>query len=372
MKFSAYKHDFADAIAAASIAVAVKPNTPILAGIYICATASNVELQCNNFTTACVVKFPVNVEREGITVVDCKRLKDFISKLPDDTFTAELKDNFLVFESGGAKVELLTFTPEDFPKVKRVEEPICETKIPANELRAMINRTVFAAAVDETRPIFNGVNFQFTDDDTLRLVATNTHRLALQGHKRLELDENKITKKFAVPANTLRGLAQQLNPNSLDEVNIVFGHRYAEFKFDNKFITTRLIEGEFPPADRVIPKETVTHIKVDAEAFSKALNYVAIMAKETEYNTAILTLDNEGIQITANSEQVGEANANVEADFSGENLRIAFNVKYLLDVLKIWDSSYIQIDFNDKYSPCKITAPDDPNYIYVATPVRAN
>lgn len=370
MKFSAYKQDFADAINAASIAVAVKPNTPILAGIYICATGSMVELQCNNFTTGCVVRFPVNVEREGIIVVDCRRLKDFIAKLPDDTLTAELKDNYLTIESGGAKVELLTFNAADFPKIKRVEESVCSTNIPANDLRAMINRTAFAVAADETRPIFTGINFQFSDDDSLRLVATNTHRLAFQGHGRLELDENKITKKFAVPANALRGIAQQLNPNSFDEVNIVFGHCFAEFTFDNKFITTRLLEGEFPPTDRVIPHETATHIKVGAEAFSKALNYVAIMSKETESNTAILTLNSEGIQITANSEQVGEANVNVEAEFSGEDLRIAFNVKYLLDVLKIWDSPWMLLDFNSKHSPCKITAPDDTNYIYVVTPIR--
>lgn len=369
MRFSAYKSDFADALQAASVAVAVKPMTPILSCVLLTASDSILELQTNDHEKACIVRILVNVEVEGSVAVSCKRLQDFIKNLPDDTVTCKLEDNYLILESGGATVELLTIPPAEFPKIKRVEDAACKIDVPANELKAMINRTVFAVAKDETNPIFTGVNFQVTGEDTFQLVATNTHRLALQGHGKLQTTLDADTQQFAVRADILRGLAALIQPKSIDNVKIAFDFRHVEFFFANVLYVARLIEGNFPPIDRVIPKETATHIKVDTAAFRDALNFVTIMAKETEFNTVILTLNNAGMAITATSKEIGESTVNVEAEFSGEDLKIAFNVQYLIDVLKVIDSPNVLLDFNDRYSPCKITA-GDPNYIYVATPMR--
>ena len=118
MKFSCYKNDLTEALQFAIRAVAVKPMTPILAGIYLRADGSMLEIQANNFSTGIITRIPVNTESPGEVVVSGKRFQEFVRNMPDDTITFSDVDNMLVIESGGASVELLTMQASDFPKVK--------------------------------------------------------------------------------------------------------------------------------------------------------------------------------------------------------------------------------------------------------------
>ena len=179
MKFSCYKSDLTEALQFVIRAVAVKPMTPILAGIYLKAEGSMLEIQSNNFSTGIITRIPVNTEISGETVVSGKRFQEFVKNMPDDTITfyGEDGDNFLTIESGGASVELLTMPASDFPKVKTPETEK-SFKIRTTTLRDLIRKTVFAVAKENDRPIFTGGCFEIKGDK-ISLVATNTHRLAL-------------------------------------------------------------------------------------------------------------------------------------------------------------------------------------------------
>lgn len=375
MKFSVYKSELANALKIAAVAVPGKTITPILSGVYINARDNSIELQTNDNTKAVRVNITANVETDGEIVVDFKRFVGFVKGMPDDAITFSVEENLLILQSGGAAVELLTMTPADFPKIKEITESICNVDLKPSVLKKLITKTVFSVSKDDTRPVFTGVNFQFKGD-TLATVATNTHRLAFCPVK---LDDQFNDAQFTIPADILRGIANQLDPTGDYSVKIFFAGNRVEFSFDNVFISARLIEGQFPSHERVIPHDTSTHVTANVKEFLRALEFAAIMAKENEYNTVKLSFSGNGIEISAQSDAGGNAGTNVTAQIDGEDLDIAFNVKYLIDVLKVLESETVNIDLgttNDKtqdsqYCPVKFTAPDDGGYIYVVTPVRA-
>ena len=367
MKFSCYKSDLLDALTFAAQALSAKPQTPILLGIYLNADNSTLELQANNFSIGIITRIPVNVEQPGSIVVSGKRLVNFVKNMPDDTISFAVEDNSLRLDSGGANVDLLTMKPEDFPKVKTPETD-GSFKILASLLHDLIKRTIYAVATDDSRPIFTGVKVDIKAD-TITLVATNTHRLALANAK---LPDSYPDCSFVVPAKTLNTALSRINPKDADNyINICHSNNYLTFQFDNVFINSRLLEGVYPPHDRVIPKSSDTRVAVDTNDFKQAINFVALMSKETTYNTVAFDICDNAIEISSNSSEVGTANKFVEADIDGNHdLRISFNVAYISDVLKVVDSPKLNIAFNDKYSPCLFTEPNNDNFLYVATPVR--
>lgn len=368
MKFSCYKNDLTEALQFVIRAVAVKPMTPILAGIYLKAEGSMLELQANNFSTGIITRIPVNAEVSGETVVSGKRFQEFVRNMPDETitFSDENDGNSLTIESGGAGVELLTMPVGDFPKVKTPETD-SSFKIRTTTLRNLIRKTVFAVAKDETRPVFTGCAFELSDNK-ISLVATNTHRLALAAEK---LPETYGNCNFVVPAETLRGLMLRIDPKDVENyITVNYSTRYLTFTFDNVFVTSRLIEGQFPPYDRVIPSSSTTRVNVNSADFKGAVEFISLMSRETEYNTVKFIFANNGIEVSSNSPEVGGAVTNIDAKIEGEELEISFNVNYIADVMRIIDTPQVNIALNDRFSPAAFTEPDNENYVYVATPVR--
>ena len=366
MKFSCYKSDITDALKFVIKAVAPKPVTPILGGIYLRAENNILELQANNYQLGIIAKIPVNTEINGATVVSGKRLSDFLNKIGGEVVTFDDSDNFLTIKNGDAVVELLTMKPEDFPQVK-VPDTNRNCKVHTAWLKDLIRRTVFAVSKDETRPIFTGGLIQI-GNGKISFTATNTHRLA---HAQLPNVNTPVYAEFTIPAESLTALRNQLDPTEIDtEVDIRWDDRTFTARFNNYVMTSRLIEGVYPPFDKVIPKSTATNVEVEVAALKRALEIVALMAKEDSYNTVKFGIAGDGIKISATSSEVGTVENFVQAKVTGDELTIGFNVNYILDVLKVVASNKIHIGFNDKYDPAKFTEDGDSNYVYIATPVR--
>lgn len=368
MKFSCYKSDLAEALQFVIRAVAVKPMTPILAGILIRADGSTLELQANNFSTGIIARIPVSTEDPGEVVVSGKRFQEFVKNMPDDTITFYVENSMLRLESGGASVELLTMNSGDFPTVKTPEMNNA-FKIQTIMLRDLIRKTVFAATKSENdRPVFTGCCFEIKDKQ-LSLVATNTHRLSLAKEN---LTDSYTDCNFVVPAETLRGIMSRIDPkDAANYVTISYSTRFLTVAFDNVFMNSRLIDGEFPPYDKVIPSSSTTNVIVDTAEFKRVVEFISLMSKETEYNTVKFVFSEGNIEISSNSPEVGGAVQNVEAELDGDDLEIYFNVDYIADVLKVVETKQLNIALNDKYSPAAFTEPDNNNYVYIATPVRA-
>ena len=181
MKFTCAKNELKDALQVANRAVAVKPQTPILAGVYLRAEGSTLEMQANNFSLGIITKVAVNTEDAGEVVVVGKYFQEIVSKLPGETVTIshEHGESVVNIKSGSAAFNLLAMSAEDFPKVKS-QEVVTSFKIRSAALKNLIRRTVFASASeDASRPIFTGCLFEI-NGNSITVAATNTHRIAIQ------------------------------------------------------------------------------------------------------------------------------------------------------------------------------------------------
>lgn len=368
MKFTCSKNELIESLNAVSRAVAVKPQMPILAGVYMKAEGSGLELQANNFSLGIVTKIPVNTEEPGEIVVVGKFLLEIIRKLSGETVTISHKDGESVvsIQSESAAFTLLAMNAEDFPKVKS-QEAFNSFKIKTSTLKNLIRKTAFACATDDSRPIFTGCCLEI-NGNSVTMAATNTHRLAIMKDT---ISEDLGEMKFIIPASTLKDflkISEGATPDSF--INVDCSNKYIAFIFDNVFMTSRLIEGQFPPYDRVVPASSDIFATIDVAELSSAVERVALISKETEYNTIRFNFTQDGIEISSTSPEVGKAVEHVGAQLEGENLDISFNAVYVSEILKALDGKACRFAMTKPLAPVDIREVDSDNFIYVVTPVR--
>ena len=371
MKFTCSKNELKDALQVASRAVAVKPQTPILAGIYLRAEGSTLEMQANNFSLGIIAKVAVNTEISGDVVVVGKYFQEIVSKLPGDTVTVtyEAGDNTVYINSGASNYNLLAMSAEDFPKVKS-QEVATSFKIRASALKNLIRRTVFACANDDaSRPIFTGCLFEVAGS-SITVAATNTHRIAV---KKDTIADEIEAMNFIVPSSTLKDLVRMLDTSTDNLVTVDYSGKYIAFTFDNVFMTSRLIEGQFPPYEKLVSAPTDIHVKVNVSDMLAAVDRVALISKETEYNTIRFIFTQDGVEISSNSPDVGKAEEHISATLEGEDIDISFNVKYIADVLHVLESENCRIGLTKPLAPIDVREDEgEDDYIYIVTPVRTN
>ena len=362
MKFTVARKEFADALKFVLKAVAVKTQTPILAGVYFKAENSTLELQATDHSLGIITKVPANVEESGETVIFGKKLFEMVLKLSGDTLTITADDTNAEIKSAGTKYNLLVLNPADFPKIKQ-EESAKEILLRQRNFKNLLKKTTFAAADDKeiSRMIFTGVLFKF---ENLMLAATNTHRLAVVTEKISEVENNF---EYLIPAKTLQEISAMLD--EVGEVRISFSDKTANFIFDNFFVTTRLISGDFPDFSNLLNSERNISVTVSPQEFLQALERVSIIAKETEYNTVNLNFADNEIKISSSSADVGKAEEYISAEIEGGELQISFNYKYLTDVLKVIDAEKIKIGMSGTLAPIDF---QEINFRYIVTPVRRN
>lgn len=366
MRFKTNKKAFVDAIAISIRAVSTKQNTPILSGIYIITSNNMIELQSTDYELGLIVKIEADIEEEGKVILSGKYLSEVSRKLPGDTveFDYNASERIAHISSAGSNYRLLSMTGE-FPEVERLQNDV-SINIKDNELLTMIKKTTFSAATDELRPVFTGCFFDITDD-TLTMVATNTHRLALN---KMTINNSGNNMRAIIPARALNELLHSVKDDNECEITISHSNNQVSFAFQNIYMITRIIEGEYPDYRRVIPTESKTIITADKNMFASAIDRVSLISRYHEFHTINFNIAQNNIHILSNNPDIGKAEEDVPVQTEGDDLSISFNVQYLLDVLKIVESDNIKMYFNTNLSPMKLEEVDNPDFSYIVTPVR--
>lgn len=164
---------------------------------------------------------------------------------------------------------------------------------------------------------------------------------------------------------------QYFDPNDVENfVEIKYSNRIVTFKFDATYITSRLIDGEFPSYDKALQNDFLTDIELNKIEFRNAVDIVALTARESDYKTVKFDVMHGRMEISASSPDIGEARKTIEAQVRGDTMEIAFNVEYVLEVLRVMDSPRVHVQLGGKYEPALFCEHDNPNYSYVVTPVR--
>ena len=363
MKFTCEKSILQNSISTVQKAVTGKSTMPILQGILINALENEIILSASDKDLSIETKFATEVFENGSIVVDAKLFGEIIRKLPNDVIQINtIGNNTVEIICQKSKFNLIYMNADDFPEMPKINEDMF-FKVSQKILKNMIKGTIFATAQDETRPILTGILFE-VKNDKLNLVALDGYRLALIS----EYINNENTISVVIPGKTLSEVSKILNDDDID-VNITFTPNHILFSLNETRIISRLLEGEFIKYSSIIPNEFNLKIITKRDELMNCLERASLLAKEGNTNLIKLSIEDDNMVITSNS-QLGMVREEINIILQGQPLQIAFNSKYLIDVLKNMEDEEISMEFSSSVSPCIIKNREKDNCTYLVLPVR--
>ncbi|WP_167628640.1 DNA polymerase III subunit beta [Listeria valentina] len=379
MKFVIDRDHLVNAVNEVTRAISARTTIPILTGIKIDVNDEGVTLTGSDSDISIEAFIPlieqdeviVEVESFGGIVLQSKYFGDIVRRLPDKNVEIEVTtNNQTTIRSGQAFFTLNGLDVLEYPKLPEVSEGK-QIRIPIHVLKNIIRQTVFAVSTIEVRPVLTGVNW-IIKNGTLTAVATDSHRLALREIpiEAPEAEEYNIV----IPGKSLSELNKILDEAS-DSLEIILANNQILFKLKDLLFYSRLLEGSYPDTSRLIPAETKSELIINAKAFLQAIDRASLLARENRNNVIKLsTLENGQVEVSSNSPEIGNVSEKLfSQSFTGEDLQISFNGKYMMDALRAFEGDDIQISFSGTMRPFVLRPRDaeNPNEILqLITPVR--
>jgi DNA polymerase-3 subunit beta len=340
---------------------------PILSNVLLSRTDTHIEFVATDIeieiTTSMTIEGPG--EAKKITV-GARKLVDILRALPEGAeVQLVLQDRRLQVKSGKSRFNLQTLSAEDFPRLALAEASTTSFTVPQKLLRALIGLVQYAMAQQDIRYYLNGL-LMVIEDDQLKLVATDGHRLAYASRK--VGGKNLARQEVILPRKTIIELSKLLD-DSDDPVAIDLSSAQARFKFGNVVLVSKLVDGKFPDYGRVIPQAQPKKLKLDRIALLQALQRAAILTSD-KFRGVRWVLGDGSLKISCSNTEQEEAQEELDVPYKGETLDIGFNVGYLVDVLNNLDVAEIECGLGDANSSALFTLPERSDFKYVVMPMR--
>ncbi|HUY55668.1 MAG TPA: DNA polymerase III subunit beta [Candidatus Nanopelagicaceae bacterium] len=361
-------------LAAVTRAVSSRNTLPILSNVLVEAREGALDLTATNLDLTIHHTMAAEVEQPGIVTVPARILSEFVSSLPEQPLTWNLDavHQTVRLQSGRFDAHVRGIDAAEFPPLPEVGDGDSLELDPQVLLRG-IDQTVIAASGDEGRPIYTGVLVEF-DGPEVTMVATDGHRLAVRVI-RLTEGSPEPHEKFGiiVPARALVELSRLLKPlvsgPASVTLSVAASRSQVRFQLPGYELITRLIDGVYPGYEKVIPSGAQTTVTVSTEELRRTTRVVSLFARDAA-NVLKLRCEPGQLVLSANTNEVGDNVASLDATVDGDSLGIAFNAKYVSDVLSLLDSPEAELILNGPLAPGLIRAPGDDSYRYVIMPVR--
>ncbi|WP_088072069.1 DNA polymerase III subunit beta [Gottfriedia luciferensis] len=379
MKFTVQKEYLVKAVQDVMRAVSSRTTIPILTGIKLVVTNEGLTLTGSDSDISIESYLPtvlddqqlVDVKQPGSIVLNARYFGDIVKKLPSDFVELESDSHYVTtIRSGKTEFSLNGFDSEEYPLLPQIEEH--ETiSISADLLKFMIRQTVFAVSTSETRPILTGVNWKIENGE-LTCIATDSHRLALRQAK---IENGSLSNEFkasvVIPGKSLNELSKILDDGN-EKVEIVLTEHQALFKTKHILFFTRLLEGNYPDTSKLIPSESKTELTVMTKEFLQAIDRASLLAREGRNNVVHLeTVGSSVVNVSSYSPEIGKVVDEIVCeDIKGEELKISFSAKYVMDALKAIESPEIYIQFTGAMRPFLIRTANDSRTLQLILPVR--
>jgi len=361
MKFKSDKTALLNAVQSVYNVISVKAPLPILANILIETAQDVIRLTATDLDIGISCVLPVEILEQGAITVPAKRLVDIIRELPSEKVNLHTKkNNQVTIETETCQFKLMGIAREEFPKLPEFKDREALT-IDQSGLRQMLNLTAFAASVDETRYVLNGILFKISPA-AITLVSTDGKRLAVVEKKIVGQADKDVS--MIVPIKTIH----ELNRNLKDEgtLSIIVGQSQVLFDLGGVVIISRLIEGEFPDYRQVIPPQTENKLSVDRTLFLLAIKRASLLSTP-DYQAVKFEIFKNKILVSKSTPDVGESREEVPVVYSGKEMVIGFNPHYIIDVLKNLDQDTVDIEITDSERPGVIRTN---GYVYIVLPMR--
>jgi DNA polymerase-3 subunit beta len=373
MKLSCLQENFNRGLSIVGRAVATRTTLPITNNVLLAAEEGRLKLVATNLEMAISCWIGAKIEEEGAITVPARLLTEFVSSLPSDTIAINLSPQTKTLGLKCARFEarISGVDAKDFPPIPSVDEGIT-TSVEVEALRQGINQVVFAAATEESRPVLTGVCTQF-EGSTLTLAAADGFRLAVF---KLPIAKTVSQKtEVIIPARTLSEL-NRLMTDQEEAVNITLNPNKSQvlFRLKSTELVSQLVQGTFPNYAQLIPKSYNTRVIVSVADFLRATKTASIFARDgSGIVRLVITPGSEmnpgRLSVSARSEEIGDDVGEIDATVEGADAKIAFNGKYLTDILSVLHESQVALETTNPSSPGLIRPVGTDNYTHVVMPM---
>lgn len=379
IKFTINKNAFLSALRISKQAISSKIAIPVLSKMKIEATSEGIKFTASNGQISIEKLLPIDdenagmmIESEGEILLEATFFDSVVAQLPEITFSFEEIENSQVhLTSGKSEITLKGQQAELYPQIQQITtKPFASISV--KELKELFNETAFAASVQESRPILTGVNLQLLDHQKLQAVATDSHRLSQRSIKLESFGEDF---QVVVPNRAIAGFKAVFS-NDEEKVSVYLNNTQILFKNETVNFYSRLVEGNYPDTNRLIPDESLYNLSLtlDVSETIHAMNRAKLLTAGLQGGTVKLSVQGEKLILTVNTPEVGSSFEEIAMlEKSGEDLEISFNPQFLIDALRVIKEAQIKIHFISNVRPFTIVPKEDSdNFIQLVTPVRTN
>ena len=373
MKLSCLQENLAKGLSIVGRAVAVRSTLPITANVLLCTDNGRLKLAATNLEIALSHWIGAKVEEEGAITVPARLLSDFVNSLPSDRIDIELaprgKQVKLACARNAATVGGLD--AEDFPPIPTVQSDACILLDP-EALKKAITQVVFAAATDDSRPVLTGVHLAL-EGDRMTLAAADGFRLAVHTIGLSQAVAERV--EVIVPARALSEINRLLGDED-EPVQMMLNAARSQvmFKLKNTEMVAQLIQGAFPNYSQLIPQNYASRALVEVGEFLRETRIASIFARDGSGIVRLQVQSGEDIlpgklMIYARAEEIGDNQGEIDATVEGDAAKIAFNGKYLQDVLQVLDADRVALETSSPSAPGVIRPVGNADYVHVVMPM---
>ena len=370
MRLSCLQENLSRGLSIVGRAVASRTTLPVTQNVLLATDQARLRLSATNLEIAISTWVGARVDQEGALTIPARLLTEFVNSLPSDRIDLEVQEQprGLHLSCARFQARINGIDAEEFPPVPRVEEGLV-VSIGPQALRSAINQVVLAAATEDSRPVLTGVKVDL-DGDRITFAAADGFRLAV--HTATLGEAVTEGASFIVPARTLNEVNRLLSDQD-EPVEIVVAANQSQvlFRLKNVELVSQLIQGTFPDYGQLIPTSYTTRTVVSTEEFRKAARAASIFARDGTGIVRIMVQPGSPgtLQLMASSDEVGENSGELDAEVEGQEGRVAFNNRYLLDVLGVLQAEQVALEINTSSSPGVIRPVGSEGYVHVIMPM---
>jgi DNA polymerase-3 subunit beta len=367
VKFRCERDVLVEALGTAQRAVASRGGAlPVLSGVRLEVSGDQLHVAGSDLDLTIQVQVEVAGETDGVGVLPARLAADIVRALEPGAVTLDAGEDEVRIKSGRSNFAVRLLPSADFPRLPVASDQVDAVTLSASELAEALRQVVRAASADDARPILTGV-LMTAEEGGLRLVATDSYRLAVR-----DLPGTAVLREgqeVLVPSKALTELQRLLT--GAEQVTLRLAEHDVTFEVGNVQLTSRLIEGEFPPYRRLIPSNYPNRLIIEKEALLDAVRRVKLLVRDAT-TPVRMALRPDGIELTAINTDVGQASEDVDAKFEGAELTVAFNPAYLIDGVEAVGGDEILLETIDALKPAVIRPTEGSEYLYLLMPVRVS
>jgi DNA polymerase-3 subunit beta len=362
MKATVLQKDFGKILNNANRFVSARAQLPILANIKIKAHGSKITVEATNLEMSISANIGASVEEEGEVAVPSRVISDLVGNIRAEKITLGGKGETLTLEADGLKSEITGLNTSDFPAIP--SEVAKGTLIPSDEFSKALSKVLFSSSPDDTRPALAGVLFIF-GNDALSLVSSDGFRLSQKDIPVKNSKEGRVI----IPKGILSELPRLFSEG---EINVFVDkeNKQVLFGLPDIVVSSRLVEGEYPPFEKIIPESSSITVDVNKDDFQNAIKTASVFARDAA-NIVKLQIKEESIVVSVNNSKSGTQESSIEAKVEGPEVDILYNYRYLEEFLNVIKSENVLMKFNSGDAAGVFLEGNDNSYLHLVMPVKS-